>query len=250
MKRFIILNIAIVLGAMFLMGSAFAQEENYIASGDSAWKKFDNQAALEYYKDALANDTGNYDALWRISRAYVDIGEHLPKNQQLGYYEKARLFADSAVTVNPNKNEGYTRRAIAVGRVALFKGVFKSIGLVKKVKADCEKALSIDPNDQIALYVFARSHQKVADKSKFFRVPLGLGWASNKKARKLYEKAIALEPESVMFNLDYARLLVKTKKYDEAKKVLIKLQSFPIKDEDDEENKTAAKKLLEEIKNK
>jgi hypothetical protein len=81
-------------------------------------------------------------------------------------------------------------------------------------------------------------------------MPLGLGWGSKKKARVLYEKALSFEPNSVMFNLDYARLLVDRKKWDEARDVLNNIESFPITDEDDEENKTEAKKLLEEIKDK
>ena len=247
MKRFAII---LALFGTFVFFSSVNAQENYTALGDSAYEKFDNLTALDFYKKALEQNPQDFDVLWRISRAYVDIGEHLPKDQQLGYYEKAQIFADSAVTVDPNRNEGYTRRAIAIGRVALFKGVFKSIGLVKKVKADCEKAIEINPNDQIAIYVFARSHQKVAEKSKFFRVPLGLGWGSKDKAKELYEKAISLEPNSIMFHLDYARLLIDKKKWDQAKKVLVKIGTLPTTDEDDDPNREEAKKLLEEIKNK
>jgi len=121
---------------------------------------------------------------------------------------------------------------------------------VKKVKKDCEKAIEINPNDEIALYVFARTHHKVAEKSKFFRAPLGLGWGSKDKAKDFYEKAIALEPNSVMFHLDYARLLKDKKKWEEAREVLTKIQTLPTTDEDDEVNREEAKKLLEEIKNK
>ena len=247
MKRF---SILIALFCLFLISSSVTAQENYIVLGDSAHKKFDNHTALESYKKALEQNPKDFEALWRMSRAYVDIGEHLPEDQQLGYYDKALMFADSAITINPDRNEGYTRRAIATGRVALFKGVFKSIGLVKKVKKDCEKALELDPNDPIANYVFARSHHKVAEKSKFFRAPLGLGWGSKDKAKDYYEKAIALEPNSVMYHLDYARLLKDKKKWEEAKEVLIKIQGLPTIDEDDDVNREEAKKLLEEIKNK
>jgi len=249
MKRAAFFSVLSTLGVILLIGSVYAQDD-YITKGDEAYKKFDNQTALEFYKQALEQNSQDFEATWRISRAYVDIGEHMPEEQQLGYYEKAHLFADSAVTVNSNRSEGYTRRAIATGRVALFKGVFKSIGLVKKVKNDCEKAIELNPEDHIAIYVFARTHHKVAEKSKFFRVPLGIGWGSKDKAQKLYEEAISFEPNSVMFNLDYARLLKDRKKWNKAREVLTKIENFPITDEDDEENKAEAKKLLEEIKDK
>ncbi len=241
----------VCFAVLSINGAVLAQDEvNNIIQGDAAYDKFDNHTALDNYKKALEQNPIDFEAIWRISRAFVDIGEHLPEDQQLAFYEKANIFADSAVNVNPDRSEGYTRRAIATGRVALFKGVWKSMGLVKSVKKDCEKAIELNSSDHIAIYVFARSHHKVAEKSKVFRWPLGLGWGSKKEAQKLYEQAISFEPESVMFNLDYARLLVDRKKYDEAREVLTKRQDFTITDEDDVENKEASKKLLEEIKDK
>ena len=251
MKKIIVYCSLACLTVLLINGAVFSQDSlNYISQGDTAYEKFDNHTALDYYKKALEQNSVDFDAIWRISRAFVDIGEHLPEDQQLGYYEKSKIFADSAVNVNPDRSEGYTRRAIATGRVALFKGVWKSMGLVKSVKRDCEKAIELNPSDHIAIYVFARAHHKVAEKSKVFRWPLGLGWGSKKEAQKLYEQSISFEPESVMFNLDYARLLVDRKKYKEAKELLARIPDFPITDEDDVENKKASKKLLEEIKDK
>jgi tetratricopeptide (TPR) repeat protein len=112
-----------------------------IAEGDEfSEKKFDNYKALEKYTEAYKIDPQNYEVLWKLSKVYVDIGEHLPANtkeekkKQLEMYEKAREFAELAIKVNPNGSMGYTRRAIALGRIALFKGVWESIDLVKEVK--------------------------------------------------------------------------------------------------------------------
>ena len=244
--------VALVAFLMLSFGTmAMAQDiQEYIAKGDSAYKKFDHNTALKYYQKVLEKDPRNFDALWRISRAYVDIGEHQPEDKQLAYYEKAKAFADSAIAVAPNKAEGYVRRAIAVGKISLFKGVWKSIGLVKQVRADCEKALQLDPNHDLANYVYARAHQKVAEKSKFFRAPLGLGWASKKEAKRLYEKAISLHPTSIRYHLDYAKLLIDMHKYSDARKVLQKIKDLPIEDEDDPQFKKEAQELLKKIANK
>ncbi len=246
-RRFAI-GLVLFCTLVFLVSLVNAQESGtLIAAGDSMYDKFDNQKALEFYQQVLSQNPKDFDAIWRISRAYVDIGEHLPEAQQLAYFEKAKIFADSAISIKPNLAEGYTRRAIATGKISLFKGVWKSIGLVKSVRADCEKAILLNPNDQVALYVYARAHQKVAEKSKLFRAPLGLGWGSKEESKKLYEKALALEPTSVMFSLDYARLLVDMDQDKAAIVVLQKIPGLPITDEDDVSNKEEAKKLLEEI---
>ena len=108
-----------------------SKADQLIAQGNVyAEKTFDDQKALQSYQAALALEPNSYDALWRISRAYVDIGEHLPastdkeKAEQLQAYEKALEFANKAVAANANGAMAYTRRAIANGRIALFKGVW------------------------------------------------------------------------------------------------------------------------------
>jgi len=238
---------------LFLAGNALAQEQDpqqLIRLGDEAHDRFDNQTALTLYQKVLKLDPRHYEALWRISRAYVDIGEHQPEKEQLPYYEKALLFADSAIAVNPEGAEGYIRRAIANGKIALFKGVWKSIGLVKKVRADCRKALELDPFSDVAYYVYARAHHKVAEKPKMFRIPLGLGWGSEKEALRLYEKAISLDSTFIMYRIDYAKLLIKKKKYKEAREQLELIAELPIRDEDDPQFKEEAKELLKQIEGK
>ena len=221
--------------------------EVFIADGDSAFVKFKNELALEYYQKALNLDPKEYHAIWRCGRVYVEIGEHLPKDQQLFYYRKAEIMADSAISVNPDGYEGHTYRAIAFGKIALFKGVWKSIGLAKEMRKELEIALELNPDDDIALYVYGRTHQKIAEKGKLFRYPLGLGWASKKKAKEYYEAALKFRPNLVLYNIDYARLLVQLKKFEDAREVLTNIPSMPITDQDDEWNKGNASKLLQEI---
>jgi tetratricopeptide (TPR) repeat protein len=228
-----------------------------IAIGDSfSTKTFENQKAIEAFMKAYAVEPNNYDVLWRISRTYVDIGEHQPatteedKIKQLETYQKALDFAELAVKANPNEAMGYTRRAIANGRVALFKGVWDSIDLVKQVKADCEKAIQLDKDNPAAYYVLARTHAKLCEKPKIIRWPLGLSWANYEDARANYEKAIAMRPTFIMYRLDAARTYVELDEYDKAKEQLTRITVLPTEDEDDNQFRKEAKDLLEKIKDK
>jgi tetratricopeptide (TPR) repeat protein len=228
-----------------------------IAIGDSfSTKTFENQKALEAFMKAYAVEPNNYEILWRISRTYVDIGEHQSaatkedKIKQLETYQKALDFAELAVKANPNESMGYTRRAIANGRVALFKGVWDSIDLVKQVKADCEKAIQLDKENPAAYYVLARTHAKLCEKPKIIRWPLGLSWANYDDARANYEKAIAIKPTFIMYRLDAARTYVELDEYDKAKEQLTRIAALPTEDEDDNQFRKEAKDLLEKIKDK
>ena len=246
----------------FICVSVQAQTvEQIITEGDEyAEKKFDNGKALEIYLKGLKNSTGNHDLLWRISRAYVDIGEHLPdktdeqKDEQLKTFQQALDYANQAIKANPHSSMGFLRRAIANGKIALFKGVFSVIGLVKDVRADLEKAIQLKTADEhqtaVAHYVLGRTHAKVCEKPYLVRLPLGLGWGDREISADEYEKAIALRPNFIMFRLDAAKNYVEMDEYQKAKEHLYKIPHLAKNDEDDERFKTEAATLLNEIKNK
>ena len=217
---------------------------------------FDNQKALDKLRQAEKADSGNYDVLWRISRSYVDIGEHLPsktdeeKEKQLEYYQKAADYADKAVKAKPDSSMGYVRRAIANGRVALFKGVWSAIDFVKQVKADCEKAVALDKDNATAYYVLGRTHAKLCEKSKLIRWPLGLGWANMEEAIKNYDKSVALRPSFILYRLDAARAYREEDNNAKAKELLISIAALPKQDEDDDQYRKEARELLDELSGK
>jgi FimV-like protein len=228
-----------------------------IAEGDNfSEKQFDNQKALEKLLEADKLYPNNDEVLWRISRSYVDIGEHFAsgtdeeKELQLQTYQKALDYANKAVTVNPKNSMAYCRRAIATGRVALFKGVFSVGGLVNATKADCEKAIELDPSNAAAYYVLARGHAKLVEKPKIIRWPLGLGWGNIEDAIKNYEKAISLKPNFIMYRLDAARAYVENDDYKKAKEYLNSIPTIAKMDEDDDQFRREAKELMEKIKDK
>lgn len=234
-----------------------SKAEQLIAQGNVyAEQTFDNQKALQSYEAALALEPNNYEALWRISRAHVDIGEHFAtatdqeKAKQLLTYEKSLEFANKAIAANANGAMGYTRRAIANGRIALFKGVWESLDLVKQTKADCEKAIALDPKEPAAYYVLGRTNMKVSEKPKIVRWPLGLGWANLDDAVKNYEKAIALRPDFIMYRLDCARAYIEQDEYSKARAHLTAIATLPTKDEDDGQFRKEAQELQDKIKGK
>jgi len=251
-----------LFAAAMLPGVAQGQEQQatvqaLMAEGNNYLEKtFDDRKALETYEKILQLEPKNYEALWRASRALSNIAWHMPtkdsegKKQVLAVYSKALDYAEKAIASNPNGSMGYTQRAVVNGRIALFKGVWESIDLVKKVKADCEKALALDPNDNLAWYVFGRTHMKAAEKPYLFRLPLGLGWANMKDAIKDLETAVHLRPNFIMYRLDLARAYIEEDEYAKAREQLQIIPSLPTLNEDDGQYRQEAARLLKEIQNK
>ena len=227
-------------------GSLFASDiEALIAEGDSLHKLFDNQSAKAKYLQALELDSSNVETLWRLSRAQVDIGEHLSHNQQEAYFQQARKYAISAIQADTMHPQAYLRNAIALGKIALYKGVFKSISLVKQVRENLEKCLEIDPDEPTAHYVMARTHAKLCQKSRLVRKLLGLSWANEETALQEYQTAIKLDDSFIMYRLDYAKLLIDLKRNKEAAEQLKIIANLPIRDEDDQAFKEEAAIMLD-----
>lgn len=249
---------ALVIIILFSSKSFSQTVEEVIKEADKLVAEFQHQKVLDLLLKADKLYPNNWQIKWRISRAYVDVGEHLSdktdkeKEEQLDYYKKSFDFADQAVKLAPSESITYIRRAIANGRIALFQGVFSAIGTVKDVKADCERAIQLGNGGNyvqaLAHYVLGRTHLKVCEKSYLVRLPLGLGWGDTGKALQLLETANKLYPNFRMFMLELAKAYIEEDQIEKAKDTLKKLEKAPFQDEDDDIVLAEAKKLYDKIK--
>ena len=260
MKR--ISNVLFLFFVLGLCSLGYSQTvTELIAQADKlTTKDFNNQKALDKLFQADKISKNNWEVMWRISRSYVYLGQELPstndqqKQAQLVKYQEALNYANRAVQLGPDKSVSYLRRAIANGRIALFKGVFTAIGLVNDVKADAEKAIHLNNGEKEVMaachYILGRTHAKVCEKSKIVRWPLGLGWGNMDVSLKEFQKAVDMRPDFKMYHLDYGKALIKEEEWAKAKDQLSKVQYLPKLDEDDDAFVAEAKSLLEQIKNK
>lgn len=253
-----------ICGILFLFLSftnSFSQSlDDLLKESDKFYFEFKNQSSLDAAIKADKKFPGSWEVQWRISRGYVKIADHMPsstggqKDAQMAVYEKALSYADNAIKLAGDKSINYLRRAIANGKIALFKGVFSVSGVVKQVRDDCEKAIQLNNGGNeiqgLSHYILARTHAKISEKWKPARAVLGLGWADNEIAIEEYKKAIALNSTFLMFYVDYAISLEREDMYKEAKDALNKAFQLQKKDDGDEARLDEAKKLYEEIKNK
>lgn len=232
-----------------------AEIAQLLARGDNFYDTFDNENALKSYLNAFNADSNNCDALWKISRAYVDIGEQAAEKEQKELYQKAEIFGRKAVASCPGNAESHFHLAVAVGRVALQAGGKTKVSLSKEVKAEALKALELDPNHDGAHHVLARWHREVANLSgilKAFAKVLygGLPPASNEEAVKHFNRAIEIKPGHINHHLELGITYQKMKEWDLAKKSYQKVMELPVKDSDDNAHKKLAKENLAKVEAK
>ena len=108
-----------------------------IAKGDSLFNLFDNEGALEGYLAALGLDSTNYEANWKASRAYTDVGETIEdEDERAQMYFLGSQRALKAVQVDSMGSKGHLYLSIALGRVALDAGAKERIRLSKDIKKE------------------------------------------------------------------------------------------------------------------
>lgn len=256
MKKSIIL-FALVAG---LAGLGFAQTAaEHIQAGDQAYAQFDDQKALEHYSEALKLEPANYEALWKTSRAMVDIADVIPatdkdiKARQMKMYTEATALAKKAVAANPNDTWGHFQIAAANGKRLLLLGKKEQIDASKAVRAEIDKAIELDPTNHLAYHALGRWHRRMAEiggAKRFFggiiygSIPKGSFAESEKNLRK----AIDLHPEFANHYLELGRTLVELDKFDQAAEAFQKCIDLPKTTSKDDVLKVEAKAELEKLK--
>ncbi len=102
---------------VILYSTLAAQDVQFLMSkGDSSYHAYNNEVALEYFTKVLEMDENNYDASWKLARAYVDVGEtKQDKEERKAFYKKGEEFARKAVEIDSNGAKGHLFLSIAIG---------------------------------------------------------------------------------------------------------------------------------------
>ena len=186
----------------------------HIAAGDREYVSLKPAAALPHYEAAIAADEKNYEALWKASRAAVDIGEmEADANARKQIYKNAEQYARRAVEANPADAEGHFHLARSLGRTALSLGKRDRVKYAGEVRAHALQALERNPKHPGALHVMGMWNAEIMRLSGLQRFAaktlLGgkvFGEASWKEAVRYMEAAVAAEPDRIVHRIDLAEV--------------------------------------------
>lgn len=248
--------LTLVIGLGLLAGSSLAQTaEELIKSGDEYYSKWEDQKALAEYLKALEIEPKNYEALWKASRGYVDVADLMTETgkeaekQKFEMYVKAERYARQAISVNPNDTWGHFFLSAALGKKVLMLGKKEQIDASKQVKAAVDKAIELDPNNDLAYHALGRWHRRMAEIGGAKRALGSLIYGSIprgsfEESEKWLKKAVELKPDYINHHLELGRTYVETKKYDLAAQEFNKCLELPEASAKDKQLKEEAKKEL------
>jgi tetratricopeptide (TPR) repeat protein len=257
-----LIRIATVAACLALtLGLAAADEPDStfvasISAGDSAFKAFDNVAALTFYSHAVAIDSNDCAALWKLARVCVDRATALTKDERKNLLAEGERQARRCVAMCPDSADAHIALAIVLGRLTNDAGGKKKIALSKELKFEADAALAIEPEHPGALHILGRWNYGIASLSWFERsiakvvyggVPAG---ASMDVAKSYFERAVAADPNAPLNHYWLGETLIKLDDYAGARAQLNECIVLPDVFWDDSVAKAKAEKRLKDIEGK
>ena len=229
---------------------------------DRLYAQFRAKEAAAELQKILDVDGHNFEALIKMARAYIDIGDMIPesganwKEQKLKEYNAAEDYARRAVKVNPNSTWGPFWTAAALGNAAMVSPIARQLDVAGEIRAQVERAISLDPKNGLAYHAYGVWHRKVAEIGGASRmlapvlygrsVPVG----SLEKSIEYLKRAVELNPSFIVSRLELARSHVAKEEWDPARMLLRSIPDLPIRFSDDARHKKQAAQLLAEIKDR
>ncbi|NQT25159.1 hypothetical protein HQ585_07385 [candidate division KSB1 bacterium] len=258
MKRLLLcctLLIAVMFSANLIAGSVDTPCAN-IVLGDSLSEKWDHEGAAKAYLKAIEEDSTNYEAFWKAADEVTEVANDISdkeKDKKEELYAKADALCDKAIAVDPYGWEGHFYKSVAGGRLALFLGGKKKINMSKQIKVEVDRAITLNPEADLAYHVLGRWHQNLANLSWMLRAAAkviygGVPPGSNEEAVDAFKKAIAIDPLHIEHHLELGRTYKMMGKKDLAVIPLETVLKLPNTDEDDDAFKKEAEELLKKVK--
>ena len=166
-----------------------------IANGDKYFGLMRYRDAIAWYK----LDSTKAEAQWKIAKANICYGDVALKTEKEVYFRAAEKAANQCLSIEPQNSNGYTWRAAALGNVAMYEGSTARVKLCTSIKADVEKAIQLNPKDDIAYSIQGSLYREIGNISwvekqlamTFIgKIPDG-GYVESEQS---FNKAIAINP--------------------------------------------------------
>lgn len=230
-----------------------AQSANeLIAKGDALDLKF-NTAALQYYLSAEKTEPSNVRLLVHIARQYRYLMyDATTSAEKLKLGGIALSYGQRAAALGPNDSEAQLSPAITYGKLLPFQGSKEQVAATPLIKTAVDKAIRIDPRNDVAWHVLGRWHQVLADISMLKRMLGGLIYgklppSTNEEAVVCFDKAIALNPRRLRHYIELGRTYAQMGKNVEARKFIEKGIAMPNMEKDDPELKQRGRDTLAKL---
>jgi len=227
--------------------------DELIKKGDDFDLKLRASEALDFYLEAEKLEPKSAKLLERIARQYRHLMVDATTRE-----EKLRLggigldYALRASALAPNDSEAQLSPAISYGKMVPLQGIKEQTESARRIKDAVDKAIKLDPHNDLAWDVLGRWNKVLADVNGLKRavgsllygeLPMG----SNAEAVVCFQKAIEINPNRLMHYIELGQTYAQIGKTADARRLIAKGLAMPDIEKDDPEIKQRGRETLAKL---
>lgn len=221
----------VVILSVFGLLSSSAQSKPGLSNIELGDRYFEQMKYLEAVT-AYQPDSANPEADWRIARAYICYADVITKDREY-YYHKAENAAKKCIKLDPKLSYGHSWLAAALGNLAIYEGSRTKVLLCNQIKSELDKALAINPKDDIALSIYGSFYRVLGDISWFERnlATLFLGGippGGYEDSERYLNRAIQVSPNTMRHWFELGMLYRSWGKEDKEKEAFLRARKCPV----------------------
>lgn len=221
--------------------------------GDTLEKHHRNQEALVAFLQADTAQPNDAGILRRIAKQYDQLAQAAPtKTEKQSLNQQALDHAQRAVAADPQNADARVCLAIVYGRRAQFESARRKVEISRLIKEEAETAVRLDPRQEYAWHILGRWHYELANFNPVLKTLAQTIYgkfpdATNEKAAESFEKALALNPRSVLHHVELGRAQAALGRKAEARRSLQAGLDLPAATPDDREAHARARQVLRRL---
>ena len=230
---------AAMYSALFIPTGQSQDVSTLIRKADQLDALGQSDAAIETLKQAEKISPNNPEVLIKLSQEYSDkIDAAKDRSEKLNAANLCLEYAKKAVQAAPANSDAHVCLSIAYGKMTDFVDNRTKMKYSKVVKSEAEKALELNPKNDLALLILARWNFDMATLNPILRgiaqaLYGQLPAASKEKAIEYFQRAIAAAPQRIMHHGAYAEALESMGRTQEAKTEWSKVKQLKPTDAED-----------------
>lgn len=197
------------------------------------------QQSIDMLEAWLKDAPHEYEALWRLARAYEWVGRYAAPADQGELFATAVAYAERAVEAAPDGVNGRYWYALTIGRLGETRGILRSLSAAGEMRRELEIVLELAPDHAGAHFALGMLYYKLPG------WPLSFG--DNNRALEYMTAAVELAPDNTTYRLGLAELLLDMRRRDDAIALLeavIEMPLTPDEPVESAEDKIKAQELL------
>ena len=239
-----------VVALLFTGGALRAQSaDSWIAEGDLFYAKLQASEALKYYLPAEKLEPNNIRLLVHISREYRHLmSDETRRTSKIRLGSVAVDYAKRAVEIEPSDPEAQLALAISYGKLLPYEGYRQRFDSVRLIKNAADKAVELDPHNDLCWHVLGRWYQGLAEVDPLHRTLAqtlgGLPPATYEEAANCFEKAMQLNPHRLMHYIALGKVYVEMGKKQEGCRLIEKGLAMKNTEKDDPQTKHEGEEIL------